>query len=68
MLPSPETEPLLSVGEAAGYLGISRTATYRAVKAGDIPSLKLNGRLYVPTAKLRQLVHLDDEEETVPLR
>ena len=33
-------------------LGISRSAAYRAAARGEIPTIRIGGRLLVPTAKL----------------
>jgi hypothetical protein len=39
-------------------LGISRSAGYRAAAAGDLPTIRLGRRLYVPTARLCALIGL----------
>jgi hypothetical protein len=39
-------------------LGISRSAGYRAAAAGDLPTIRLGRRLYVPTARLAALIGL----------
>ena len=45
---------LLSVREMAEVLGIGRDAAYRAANAGEIPTIRIGRRLYVPrTALLR---------------
>jgi excisionase family DNA binding protein len=38
--------------EVAALLGISRSAAYRAVARGEIPTIRIGRRLLVPTAKL----------------
>lgn len=48
--------PTIKVEEAGRILGISRTAAYRAAASGDLPTIRLNGRLYVPTARLLNLL------------
>jgi len=48
-LPTPAT---MTIPEAAALLGISRSAAYRAVTRGEIPSVRIGRRLLVPTAKL----------------
>ena len=50
--------PLLSVEEASRLLGITRDAGYRAARSGDLPTLRWGRRLYVPTARLREMVGL----------
>ena len=49
---------LLKVEQASALLGISRSAAYRAVAAGDLPSVRFGSRLYVPTALLLELLGL----------
>jgi len=46
----------MTVSEAARIIGISRSAGYRAVHKGEIPTIRIGGRLLVPTAKLRELL------------
>lgn len=48
--------PLVSVPRAALFLGISRASAYRYAAAGDLPTRRLGGRLYVVTARLRPIV------------
>ena len=51
------SQPLLiPIPKAAKLLGISRSAAYRCVACGDLPTRLLGGRLYVVTAKLRELL------------
>jgi excisionase family DNA binding protein len=52
---------LLKVEQASVLMGISRSAAYRAVAAGDLPSVRFGGRLYVPTARLLLLLGLAPE-------
>lgn len=47
--PTPAT---MTIPETAVLLGISRSAAYRAVTRGEIPSVRIGRRLLVPTAKL----------------
>jgi hypothetical protein len=47
---------LIPVPRAAQLLGISRSAAYRCAAAGDLPTAHLGGRVYVVTAKLRELL------------
>lgn len=49
----------LTVAEAAQVLGISRGAAYRAVRAGDIPSLRIGERIVVPRAALDRYLQGD---------
>ena len=47
---------LIPVPRAAELLGISRSAAYRCVASGDLPSTHLGGRVYVVTARLQELL------------
>lgn len=59
-LPDPTVEPLLRADDLVGVLpGMSRSAIYRAIAAGDIPSVRVGGRrIYVPNARLREVLQL----------
>jgi excisionase family DNA binding protein len=56
---SPLLHSTMTVLEAAGLLGISRSSAYNAAKTGEIPTLKIGGRLVVPTAAIRRMLQLD---------
>jgi excisionase family DNA binding protein len=56
-----ELPALLSIEEACELLGLSRSAGYRAAAAGHIPTIRWGHRLYVPTARLLQLVGVTSE-------
>jgi excisionase family DNA binding protein len=49
---------LIGVQQACDLLGISRSAGYRAAAAGDLPTIRLGRRLYVPTARFAALIGL----------
>jgi hypothetical protein len=54
------TDNLTVTVEIAGKaFGIGRAAAYDACKRGDIPSLRIGGRIAVPTAALRKMLGLD---------
>jgi excisionase family DNA binding protein len=55
--------PLLSVVQACKLLGISRSVGYRAAASGDLPTLRWGRRVYVPTARLLELLGLPAEEK-----
>jgi hypothetical protein len=60
VVPIAELQPTMSVWPEVGKaLGLSRAATYNAVSRGDIPSIKIGGRLLIPTAGVRRLLQLD---------
>jgi excisionase family DNA binding protein len=44
------------VTEAAAILGISRTTAYECVRTGELPSLRLRGRIVVPVVALEALI------------
>ncbi len=44
----------------ARVIGVGRNAVYRAAANGDIPTLKIGGRIVVPVAKLMRLLGYDD--------
>lgn len=45
-----------TVQETAKILRIGKNQTYEAIHRGDIPSLRIGGRLLVPVAALRKLL------------
>jgi len=46
----------VSVPEAARLLGLSRSSTYAAVKRGEIPSVRVGGRVLIPMSRLHDLI------------
>ena len=60
----PRSFPLtMSVSDAAILLGVSRSAAYRAAKAGQIPTITFGRRLLVPTCRLLEMLGLPLEEQ-----
>lgn len=58
-LPHPRERPWLSVPEAGARLaGLGRSASFEAVRRGDIPSLKIGRKVVVPTASIWALLSL----------
>lgn len=55
----PSTSPTTTIDEAAQLLGVSRNSAYAAVKAGELPSIRIGRRLLIPTAALRRMLMLD---------
>lgn len=47
---------VITVEEAAEALNLKRTATYEAVRRGQLPSLRLGRRLFVPLPALLRLL------------
>ena len=54
--PLAELPMLIPIPRAAKLLGISRSAAYRCAACGDLPTTHLGGRVYVITARLRELL------------
>ena len=54
------TRAAITVSEAAEVLGVGRTTAYEAVRAGQIPHVRIGRRVLVPVPALRKL--LDDHE------
>lgn len=61
MLPDPRERPLLTIEEAAAFLGFARSTTYDAAARGDLPVLRIGRRLFVKTAQLALLCGLDND-------
>jgi excisionase family DNA binding protein len=59
-LPNPAQCPTISVPTAGRYLGLSVPSAYKAAKSGQIPTIRIGGRLLVSTAQFRRLVGLDE--------
>jgi hypothetical protein len=54
------TENLTVSVELAGRaFGLGKNAAYAAAKTGQIPSVRIGGRISVPTAPLRKMLGLD---------
>lgn len=47
---------LISIPVAAKLLGLSRASAYRYAAAGELPTQRLGGRVYVITAAIRSLL------------
>lgn len=47
----------LSVAEAAAMLGIGRATAYECVRTGELPSIKIGGRILIPTKLLNDLLN-----------
>jgi excisionase family DNA binding protein len=45
-----------SVGEVAAIFGLSSMTIYRAIQDGDLPGLKLRGRVIVPVHALEAMI------------
>ena len=47
---------VLTVDETARLLGLGRSATYDAVRRGDLPSIRIGRRLLVPRVALDRVL------------
>jgi hypothetical protein len=47
---------VLSVPEAGRLLGLARNSSYEAAKRGDIPTVRIGGRIVVPRAALLRML------------
>ena len=54
--PQPPHPATMTIPDTARLLGISRSAAYRAVARGEIPTIRIGRRLLVPTARLSRLL------------
>lgn len=65
-MPLPVT-PTVSVGEAGKLLGIGKSTAYAAVNNGTfpVPTIKIGGRIVVPTRPLLELLGLADDSPKV---
>jgi excisionase family DNA binding protein len=55
----PRVRPTISVEEVAVAYGIGRQSAYQAVRAGEIPSIRIGGKIRIPTAMVRRDLGLD---------
>jgi excisionase family DNA binding protein len=46
----------LTIEETAKILGIGRNNAYEAAKRGEIPTIKIGGRILVPRAALERML------------
>jgi len=52
----------ISLEQAGELLGVSRRTAYRAAARGQIPSIRIGRRWFVPTARLLDLLGLTAED------
>ena len=53
------SRPTISVTEAgAVFFGLARNASYDAAKTGDLPTIRVGGRILVPVAPLAERLGL----------
>ncbi|HEX76204.1 MAG TPA: helix-turn-helix domain-containing protein [Dehalococcoidia bacterium] len=51
-----EERPVLTVEEAAEYLGISRPTAYEAIHTGEIPHIRIGKRILIPRVALEKML------------
>jgi excisionase family DNA binding protein len=56
-----EQRIVLTPVEAAEMLGVSRPTIYRYIESGAIPSVKMNGHIFIPRAPFLRLFGFFDE-------
>jgi len=54
----------LSVDETAKALGISRGLAYKAVKSGEIPSIRIGGRFLISKETLQKILQVKTNQRT----
>lgn len=52
----------ISLEQAGELLGVSRRTAYRAAARGQIPTIRIGRRWFVPTARLLDLLGLSPED------
>jgi hypothetical protein len=63
-LPRAEERPTLELWPEVGQmLRLGRASTYRAAATGEIPTIRFGRRIVVPTAALRRMLSLDDDND-----
>ena len=55
----------ITVEEAAGLLGLGRSAAYEAVRRGDLPSRRLGRRIVIPVPALLTWLGVPDAPSAV---
>jgi hypothetical protein len=63
VIPDPNERPLLTVDELLEAVPAwpgGRSATYEAIRRGELPSVRIGRRLFLCTGTLRKLLGLDD--------
>lgn len=54
------SKPTASVPDVGRIcFGLARNASYAAVQRGDIPSIRIGGKITVPTAPLRKMLGIE---------
>lgn len=64
-IPDPQVRPTITVEEGMPFYGLSRSAMFKAVARGDIPSIRVGRRILLPTAAVRRQLQLDEVPDAV---
>jgi excisionase family DNA binding protein len=56
----------LSVPEAGRVLGLGATASYAAARRGELPAIRIGGRVLVPVPALLRLIGIEGGARHVP--
>jgi excisionase family DNA binding protein len=59
---------VITIDEAAEALSLKRTATYEAVRRGQLPSVRLGRRIFVPVPALLRLLNGESLDRDSPGR
>jgi len=65
-LPDPETQPTITIDEAADLLGICRASMYQAANAGQCPTVRIGRRILVKTAPFLRMIGALEEPAEAP--
>lgn len=58
-----EHSPILGVAQVAAILGISRSRAFALMRAGELPSLRIGERIYVPRDTLLMWIDPTAEQD-----
>ena len=64
LIPDPEAQPVMAIKEVLAVFPVSRSTLYESIRQGDLPAIRLGNRWLVPTAAVRKLLLLDQEDVT----
>lgn len=57
LIPIPDERPVLAADDVRRIFDYgSLSAAYRAMNSGDLPTIRVGRRLFVPTARLREML------------
>jgi hypothetical protein len=63
MQPKDDEQLTLAVPEAGAQAGLSKNASYRAAKLGQIPTIKLGRKLRVPALRWKLILQGRDHDD-----